>query len=183
MKFTLVLPALLVTISAVAAAALPNEDGKPLADGYYRTYIGASGESITEFTPLSELINATETPVEARSAELQDRHSLQKRRQGCGGYVSTYDSDHANVALLNTFSRNDVEIVKGDKRAVSIFSNTHTFPLIRLGCFFFPPLNDMFVLILTNMHIRSSGARPLPLFVPTRMAPSTSPTSWARGPT
>lgn len=138
MKFTLVLPALLATISAVAAAALPNEGGKPLADGYYRTYVGASGETITDFTPLSELINATETPVEARSAELQDRASLQKRRKGCGGYVSTYDSDNANAALLNTFSRNDVEIVKGDKRAVSIFSNTYAFPLIQMKCCFFP---------------------------------------------
>ncbi|KAL1874432.1 hypothetical protein Daus18300_003450 [Diaporthe australafricana] len=117
MKFTMIVPALLAIISAVAAAALPNEGGKPLADGYYRTYIDASGETINKFTPLSELINATETPIEARS-ELQDRDSIQKRREGCGGYVSTYDSDQANAALINTFSRNDVIIAAGDRRSI-----------------------------------------------------------------
>ncbi|KAI8261291.1 hypothetical protein K4K58_001424 [Colletotrichum sp. SAR11_239] len=115
MKLAIILPAFLASISA--AAALPSEGGKPLADGYYRTYIDASGETVNEFTPLSELINATETPVEARS-ELHERALIQKRREGCGGFVSTYDSDQANNALINTFSRNDVIISGGDRRAI-----------------------------------------------------------------
>ncbi|KAK3395847.1 hypothetical protein B0T20DRAFT_509560 [Sordaria brevicollis] len=121
MKFVTTLTVLASAVSfcsAVPAATNANAPAtlEPIANGLYITTFDAAGNEVVEFTPESELYNNTAVPALGERSE-----GLEKRREGCGAYVPTAESDEANRLLLQRFNGNNV-VLGGGK--VSYAHNT-----------------------------------------------------------
>lgn len=110
--------ALVAMTSAVSAVSLPvraDSDLELLANGLYETFVDESGNTTTKFTPDDEVaVSARGIP----DASLEARSQLAKRREGCGGALSTSDSDQANARLLDLFGGDRVYLSAGQKSAV-----------------------------------------------------------------
>lgn len=110
-----VILALLATVSAGTAVSLPPT-GERQANGLYRTFVDESGNTTTEFIPASDLAGSA---TDISNVAVEARSEIAKRREGCGGGVSTADSDEANKRLLDFLSNLD-NVRLGQRERVSV---------------------------------------------------------------
>jgi len=104
----------------MAAPAL----GEIVADGFYLFSVDDAGNTVADFTPHTELVNATET-LAVRATDEQVSH-LGKRGSGCHPTARIPDaqSDRANTGLLNQFSGGSISLGSRQKALVCSYLMT-----------------------------------------------------------
>ncbi|KAK4118602.1 hypothetical protein N657DRAFT_675421 [Parathielavia appendiculata] len=128
MKFTSL--AILIATALTASEAVPTTAGSQasstgVAEGLWIETIDAAGNSKVSFTPHQEIVNSTS--FEAGN-DVQERASVEKRREGChaSARISSSITDAANLLLLSQYAGTQVRI-DGRARASYVYQNARSF--------------------------------------------------------